>query len=525
MGRLFLGLDSSTQSLTALIIDLDDGRVVHETSLRFSDALPAYGTRYGVLPNADPRVVHAPPLMWAEALDLAFAALQRAGAPLAEVLAVSGSGQQHGSVYLNASARGVFERLDPARSLAANLAGCFSRPTSPIWMDSSTTEACADITAALGGPAAVAAATGSVAFERFTGPQIRKFHVTEPAGYAATADIALVSSFMASLLGGRLVPIDHGDASGMNLLDIRDRQWHTGALAATAPDLATRLLPAAAPWTVTGPVSPYFARKYGLNPRALNVVWSGDNPCSLVGLGLIEPGRVAISLGTSDTFFGIMGACRVDPRGEGHVFVAPTGDYMSLICFKNGSLARERVRDQYGLDWDGFAAAVNTAPPGNGGRLMLPWFEPEIVPKVLTPGVHRLNLAADDVAGNCRAVVESQMLSMRLHAQWMQTRATRIYATGGAARTQTILQIMADVNQCPVYRLQVANSAALGAAVRAAHAWQKQTGGVADWRALTDRFAQPQAETATTPNPAHAALYDALLADYATFEARHRPAG
>ena len=65
MGRLFLGLDSSTQSLSAVVVDLDARGVIYETAVGFDDALPAYGTRNGVLPHADPRVVHAPPLMWA----------------------------------------------------------------------------------------------------------------------------------------------------------------------------------------------------------------------------------------------------------------------------------------------------------------------------------------------------------------------------------------------------------------------------------------------------------------------------
>ena len=68
MSRLFLGLDSSTQSLSALCIDLDTRRVVYDGSVAFDD-LPKYGTRNGVLASDDPLVVHAPPLVWVEALD------------------------------------------------------------------------------------------------------------------------------------------------------------------------------------------------------------------------------------------------------------------------------------------------------------------------------------------------------------------------------------------------------------------------------------------------------------------------
>jgi len=511
MARLFLGLDSSTQSLSAVLIDLDTRRLVGEASLGFDAALPAYGTRNGVLRADDPRVVHAPPLMWVEALDRLFEDLRRQGAPLREVLAISGSGQQHGSVYLNAEAERALKGLDPSRPLALQLAHVFARATAPIWMDSSTTDECREIEAALGGPRATAEATGSAAFERFTGPQVRRFAKTQPEDYARTARIALVSSFMASLLAGRLAPIDHGDGAGMNLMDIRERRWHPRALEATAPDLLRKLSPLAAPWAVVSPVARYWAERHGLNPAALACVWSGDNPCSVVGLGLVRPGDVAISLGTSDTYFGTMAECRTDPAGEGHVFVAPTGGYMSLICFKNGSLARERVRDLYGLDWAGFSSALVTTPPGNHGKLMLPYFEPEIVPRVLVPGVRRFDLREDDVAGNCRAVVEAQMLSMRRHSAWMEVRPERIFATGGASRNREILQVMADVHQCPVFRFEVTNSAALGAALRAAHAWHLHAGPPLAWEYVVGGFCEPVPGSEIRPRPETAAPYRDLL--------------
>ena len=140
MGRLFLGFDSSTQSLSAVVIDYDQRKVVYEKSLNYDQALPSYGTCNGVLPNPDPLVKHSPPLMWAGALDLLFAAMKKDGVVLGKILAVSGGGQQHGSVYLNKKAPKILAHLNPNRPLAENLHGVFSRKTSPIWMDSSTTE-------------------------------------------------------------------------------------------------------------------------------------------------------------------------------------------------------------------------------------------------------------------------------------------------------------------------------------------------------------------------------------------------
>ena len=117
MAKLFLGLDSSTQSLSAVVIDLDSRKVVYEQSLNFDRALPHYKTKNGVLPNRDPLVKHSPPLMWAEALDLVFAQMKKDGVPLGKILASSGSGQQHGSVYLNDHAASVLANLNPKKSL------------------------------------------------------------------------------------------------------------------------------------------------------------------------------------------------------------------------------------------------------------------------------------------------------------------------------------------------------------------------------------------------------------------------
>jgi len=526
MARLFLGLDSSTQSLSAVVIDYDRRKVVYEKSLNFDRALPRYQTRNGVLPDADPLVKHSPPLMWAEALDLLFAQMKNDGVPLDKILAISGSGQQHGSVYLNDRAGKVLANLNPNKSLVENLRGIFSRATSPVWMDSSTARECSEIRKKLGGVKAAAQQTGSDTFERFTGPQIRKFYKTDPATYARTANVALVSSFMASLLAGKIAPIDHGDGAGMNLMDIRKKIWHAGALRATAPDLKKKLPPLAKSGEVIGKVSAYFAKRYGLNPEARATVWTGDNPASVIGLGLIREGMAAVSLGTSDTFFGTMKNCRVDGRGEGHVFGSPTGDYLTLICFKNGSLARENIRELYGIkDWKKFGGLLAATKPGNHGGILLPWFEAEIVPRVNRPGIHRFDLDKKDAAANCRAIFEAQMMSMRLHSQWMKVKPDCIYATGGASNDLALLQVMADVMNCRVLRIEISKSAALGAALQAAHGWLVATGKKPDWKNTTAGFTTPVLNSEIRPNKKAARIYDKLIEKYAACEREALKAG
>jgi xylulokinase len=386
-------------------------------------------------------------------------------------------------------------------------------------MDSSTAKECAEIRKALGGIKATAKKTGSDAFERFTGPQIRKFYKTEPSAYRQTTNIALVSSFMASLLAGKIAPMDFGDGAGMNLMDIHKKTWHPDALAATAPDLEMKLPPLADAGKVLGKVSGYFVKKYGLNPEAQATVWTGDNPASVVGLGLIQQGMVAISLGTSDTYFGSMQKCQTDAHGEGHVFGSPAGGYMTLICFKNGSLAREKIRALYKIsDWKKFGELLAATPAGNDGGIILPWFEPEIVPRVNQPGVHRFDLDEKDAAANCRAIFESQMLSMRLHSKWMKVAPDCVYATGGASNDAALLQVMADVLNCRVARIEVSKSAALGAALMAAHGWLVAAGEKPAWENVVAGFCDPVPDSEIRPNPKAARVYNQLVKKYAACE-------
>ena len=520
---IYLGLDSSTQSVTATAVDIDDANparraILFERSFRYDDTFPRYGTEHGVLRSADPRTVHAPPLMWSEALDRIMSDLVRdTDVDWSRLRAISGSAQQHGSVYVNARARQRLGTLDPSRPLAGQLEDVFSRRTSPIWMDSSTSSQCAEIEAAVGGAQALARLTGSRAFERFTGPQIRKFAEDEPDAYAATDRVHLVSSWLASLLAGAHVAIDPGDGSGMNLMDLASKQWSPEALRATAPNLATRMPPLAESWTVVGTLSPYWQRSYNLPPARV-VAWSGDNPCSLVGTGLVREGVVAISLGTSDTIFGIMPSPRPSEDGTGHVFASPTGAYMGMTVFKNGSLARERVRDAYGMDWPAFSAALARTPAGNRGTTMLPWFEPEITPLVLEPGVRRYGLEPADAEGNVRAVVEAQMMSLALHSRWMGVKISTIYATGGASTNRDVLQVMSDVFDAEVLQLETGNSAALGAALRAFHADRLADGSPLAWEDVIAGFVVPRLDSRLTPQAANVATYRALIETYATRE-------
>jgi len=261
----------------------------------------------------------------------------------------------------------------------------------------------------------------------------------------------------------------------MNLLNLASLQWDPAILDATAPGLASKLLPPEPTTAIQGKASSYFVTKYGLAADCDIALFTGDNPASLVGMGATTPGNIVISLGTSDTFFAAMPGPKTDPNGFGHVFGNPAGGFMSLICFRNGSLAREALRDKLGLDWSAFdRTGLETTADSAGKNLMLPFFGPEITPRHdFTAPV--LKGSADFESGEnpglqVRALLEGQFLNMRLHSEWMGVKAERIRLTGGASKNDGIAQLVADIFQAPVERLDVSNSAALGAALVAAAA-------------------------------------------------------
>jgi xylulokinase len=193
---------------------------------------------------------------------------------------------------------------------------------------------------------------------------------------------------------------------------------------------------------------------------------------------------------------------------------------MGITVFRNGSLARERVRDQFALDWEGFSRALRRTPPGNGGAMMLPWFEAEITPAIPRGGVRTFGLDAGDADAHVRAVVEAQMLALARHSSWMGVDVRTIYATGGAAANREILQVMADVFDAEVCQFESPDSAALGAALRAFHADRLASGDPIEWPETVEGFAAPVASSRIQPIAAHVAIYREMRTIHARHEAR-----
>lgn len=513
---LYLGFDLSSQGLKCLVVT-PDLKAHHEEAINFDSDLPHYGVTSGVHKNEKDNEVYAPVAMWLEALDLILSRMQEKNFDFSRIKGISGAGQQHGSVYWTDRAEAILASLDPESKLVEQLhPDAFSHPWSPNWQDHSTQSQCEQFEKAAGGADALARATGSRAHHRFTGPQILRFHQRFPAVYEQTARISLVSSFLCSVFLGRIAPIDISDVCGMNLWDIEKDDWCPTLLAQAAQgDIGGVAALRKKLGNVErvhgkklGGVSPWFVQRYGFDPKCVVCPFTGDNPSTILALPL-RPSDVIVSLGTSTTL--LMATPTYVPSPEYHMFNHPAtrGLYMFMLCYCNGALARESVRDAINKvtnsaegTWGAFdraalAAPVPTTPTPSKIGIYFPL--PENIPNVAagtwrynyTPADGKITQSTDGWSlphDDARAILESQALSMRKRASALlaPSAATgalaqprRLYVVGGGSKNGAIASAMGDVlgGFEGVYRLDIGgNACALGAAYYAAWALERGKG-------------------------------------------------
>ncbi|EDO47320.1 predicted protein [Nematostella vectensis] len=514
----FLGFDLSTQQLKAIAVD-NGLNVTHEASVHFDSDLPEFKTDGGVHKHNDGCTFTAPCLMWVKALDMVLRRLKEKGFDFKTVACLSGTGQQHGSVYWKNGAQNVLRSLKKDSSFAEQLKDYFVVGDSPIWMDSSTSSQCRFLENTVGGPQKLAEITGSTAYERFTGNQIAKIYQTKRESYNECERISLVSSFLASLFIGDYAPIDYSDGSGMNLLNIVKKDWEDTCLEACAPGLRDRLGSPCPSQAQIGTISSYLVERHSFSVSCKVVAFTGDNPASLAGMRLAE-GDIALSLGTSDSL--MIWLKTPQPKLEGHIFVNPVDKdaYMGMLCYKNGSLTRESIRDTCAeKSWEKFNTLLGSTPPGNHGNIGIYFNIREITPFAV--GVHRFNREDEKVQEfskkvEIRALVEGQFLAKRAYAEKLGYNIgpnSRILATGGASSNTAILQVISDIFQAPVFTIQdTCNSACLGCAYRAKH-------GLVGDKAFSEVVSEaPPYQLAVTPNPDVHDVYNTMTERYIKLE-------
>jgi len=442
---IYIGIDSGTQSTKAVAFDLDTRKTI--ASARAPHALIA-GLPAGHMEQH--------PADWTAALDTVIAALAAkiGAAGRARVRGIGVSGQQHGFVPLDAAGRVI-------------------RPAK-LWCDTSTGAECALLAKKLGGVKSVIRKTGLPFLPGYTAPKILWLKRREPANFKRLRHVLLPHDYLNLHLTGNYF-MEHGDASGTALMDIRRRAWSRETLDAIDKNLADFLPPLSASHEAAGTLRPALAQHYGF-PGAERVVVSaggGDNMMGAIGTGNVAPGIVTASFGTSGTIYTTSAKPVVDPRGEIAAFCSSTGAWLPLLCTMNVTTVTGQLCEQFGFTHATLDAAVKSTPPAANGLVLLPYLAGERTPDIpdATGVLFGLNATTLAPAHLARAAMEGVTLGMnhglrRLAA--LGVKAKEIRVTGGGAKSPVWRQIMADVFGVPVVAMVEDEGAALGAALQAA---------------------------------------------------------
>lgn len=300
-GPLVIGVDSSTQSTKALVVDAATGEVV-------ARGQAPHTVTTGAGRESDPEE-------WWRALREAVA---QCGRVAGEAAAVSVAGQQHGLVTLDGDGRPVRPAL--------------------LWNDVRSAPQRDRLVDGLGGPEAWAERVGSVPVPAFTVTKWAWLCENEPEAAKSTAAVRLPHDYLTERLTG-LATTDRGDASGTGWWASSTRSYDEEIL-----DLAG--LPAGALPRVLGPGEAAGTVRDGLEgllaPGTLVATGTGDNMAAALGLGL-RPGRPVLSLGTSGTVYAVSTRRPADPTGTVSGFADARGDWLPLACTLNCTLAVDRM--------------------------------------------------------------------------------------------------------------------------------------------------------------------------------------
>jgi xylulokinase len=480
---LYIGIDSGTQSVKAVVLDLDARKVVAEARAphRLIEGLPV-----GHLEQH--------PQEWSAAMDHVILEVAQK-IDRVRVRGIGVSGQQHGFVPLDAGG----DVIRPAK----------------LWCDTSTTAECAVITRKLGGPKSAIRKTGNLILPGFTAPKILWLKRHEPRNFKRLRHVLLPHDYLNSHLTGNYF-MEFGDASGTALLDVRRRIWSRDAVAAIDRNLDDWLPPLSESHEAAGTLRPERAAQYGFSADVVISAGGGDNMMGAIGTGNVRPGVISASFGTSGTIYAFAKKAVVDPRGEIAAFCSSTGGWLPLLCTMNVTSVTELVRALFGFDHAALEAAVAAAPAGASGLMLLPYLAGERTPNVPdgTGVMLGLNPASFNRGTMARAAMEGVTMGMNYGLRRLGelgVNAKEIRLTGGGAKSAVWRQIMADIFGVPVVGMVEDEGAALGAALQAAWCVERRGG---NRKARVDDFTQGvvalDESTRCVPNRQNRARYREL---------------
>jgi xylulokinase len=492
--KLFLGIDVGTGGTRALIMDSTGAVVASGVADHAPFASPQPGWA-----EQDPRD-------WWRATGAAVRkALSGSGIGADSIACVGFSGQMHGAVMLDASNEVVRPAL--------------------IWCDQRT-EAQVNELAELFGVDRLIQLTSNPPLTNFTLTKLLWVRRNEPQNWQRVAHVMLPKDYVRFRLTGDFA-IDMADASGTLLLDVAGRKWSSEVASQTGID--TKLLPQL--WEspeVCGRISVQGAEATGLKIGTPVVAGAGDQAAGAVGMGIVRPGMVSATIGTSGVVFAATDKPSLDPRGRLHTFChAIPGRWHVMGVTQAAGLSLRWFRDQFGAgvddgrdSYERLSEEAATISAGADGALWAPYLMGERTPH-LDPNARAalVGLSASHTRGHIiRAILEGVAFSLRdsltiFHD--MNVPVQRIRLGGGGARSPLWRQIQADVYGQDVELVQAEEGAAYGAAILAgvgAGNW-KSVDEACDAVVRTALTVRSVAENVSTLNQAYQAyrrIYPAL---------------
>lgn len=497
---MFIGADIGTSSTKAVAVD-HAGRVVAQASVGYDFDRPHPGWS-----EQDPSV-------WWRATCEAMRSIGTHIDPRS-IRCVGLSGQMHGSVFLDAHALEGAGRRD-VRAIRPAL----------MWNDQRTALECGEIAKAVGGVEALVRVAGNAPLTGFTLPKLLWLRAHEPHHFARLAAFCMPKDFVRLCLTGKLGS-DVGDAAGTLLLDVEQRAWSSELSRSVGIDPGI-LPPVCESGAIVGQVLPWASQQTGIPEGTPVIAGSGDNQCGGVGAGVVEPGVLLLSLGTS----GVVYAHSPHPLrdlggptpGRVHTMCSATGDdhrpgawtITGCMLSAAGSLEWARSVLAPGASFDELMAEAAGVAPGSEGLLFMPHLTGERCPYAdpharggwvgLTRSHTRGHMIRSVVEGVCLGMAQVFDLVASLGIEVRQVRIG-----GGGARSPLWRQILADCIGHEVVTVDNDEGPAFGAALLAGN-------GVGEFDSIEQACARcVHVAGTTTPGPARTpmkqsrSLYDGL---------------
>ncbi len=471
---LLLGIDLSTTGAKALLID-PEGRVISSatTPLNLSTPFPLWSEQ-------------EPHEWWEATANSIRQALADANVSGDSVAAIGLTGQMHGLVV-----------LDQERHVL--------RPAI-LWNDQRCGAECDEIRARVSLERLVQI-TGNDALTGFTAPKILWLETHEPDVYRRIRHVLLPKDYIRYKLTGALA-MDKADGSGTMLFDLRKRNWSSEILDALHID-ADWLPPTFEGHEITSHVSAEAAEQTGLRSGTPVVAGGGDQSAQAIGVGVVRPGTMAVTLGTSGVVFAATESPLIEPQGRLHAFchaVAGRWHLMGVMLSAAGSLQwyhDKLARDKSFAELVGEAAQV---PAGSEGLIFLPYLSGERTPHPdpLARGAWIGLTARHDQPHLTRSVLEGVAFGLKDIFCLMKEAGLgvvdQVRLSGGGAKSSLWRQILADVLGAELVTVNTTEGAAYGAALLAGVAagmWSNVDAACAQTISVTDRIS-PDAQSVAT---------------------------